>query len=232
MGFLVGRESTGWVLAGEKGKVAVSCVLCIPCGTISLSKFQSLSLKFPLSHPAGSLLSVYEMFPCPLFFWIHLPFSHLFPHEMIWLLSCQVCMERLCCQCLCNLSCLSKWESALEDSLSALGSSVVSRLDTPGGGCWAGKQPGKAAEDAVLRLTLLNASHPCGHQECFREWPQNQSENVFQRCFLSIMEKTSGERQGEADSGSWARFWQEERIIWERQAGTNLLWITIYWQIP
>lgn len=80
-----------------------------------------------------------------------------------------ICMERLCCQCLCNLSSLSKWESALEDSLSALGSNVVSRLDTPGGGCWAGKQPGKAAEDAVLRLTLLNASHPCGHQECFRE---------------------------------------------------------------
>lgn len=90
MGFSVGRESTGWVLTGEKGRVAVSCVLCIPCGTISLSKFQSLSLKFPLSHLAGSLPNVYEMFTCPLFFWIHLPFSHLFPYEMIWLLSCQV----------------------------------------------------------------------------------------------------------------------------------------------
>lgn len=116
-------------------------------------------------------------------------------------------MERLCCQCLCNLSCLSKWESALEDSLSALGSSVVSRLDTPGGGCWAGKQPGKAAEDAALRLTLLNASHPCGTRNVLGNDPKTNLRMSFRDVFCQSWKRQVGrdkERQIlalELDSG-------------------------------
>lgn len=95
----------------------------------------------------------------------------------------------------------------MEDSLSALGSNVVSRLDTPGGGCWAGKQPGKAAEDAALRLTLLNASHPCGTRNVLGNDPKTNLRMSFRDVFCQSWKRQVGrdkERQIlalELDSG-------------------------------